>query len=197
MKKWRLFALLIMCICLLAGCKKAYTTLSGNVETNTILVKEDGKVQTAIVEDFDKEYYDQDTLKAFIEATVSDFNTLTGENTVKVGSLKINDEVAKVLFTYKDMDTYASFNDVEAKFMTVEEADANNLLPETFYDVKGTEEVSKSKILEKGKYKVIVLNEEYDVVVDGKIKYYSGAVPINSKTVQTTGKETSIIVFKP
>lgn len=198
MKKTKLFALFVLCIFIFAGCNKSNATLSlGEIERNTLFITEDGNVQTAVVEDFDKDYYEEEALKEFIDTTVEEYNQSAGEDAIQINSVRIKDKIAGIVLTYKDVDTYALFNEVDAKFMTVEEAGKQGLLPEVFYNSKGSEKISSSEVMENGNYKVIILNEKYDVAVNGKIKYYSGALPLNSKTVQTTGEDVSVIVFKP
>lgn len=197
MKKLRLFTLFILCLSLLAGCKKGNLSLSlGDLNKNTIYVDDNGNTETVIVDDFEKDYYDKDELESFINEEITKYNGVYGEDAVKLNDLDVKDMKVKAAFSYKDMDTYASFSRMDAKFMTVKEAENQGLLPQTMLHARDGKEVDKSEILEKAEYKVVVLNEKYDVLVDGKIKYYTAALPINSRTVQTTGEETAVIVFK-
>jgi hypothetical protein len=174
MKKLKLFTLFLAFLFVLTGCKNADTSLiAGKIKTNTILIKDNGQVQAAIVDNFDKDYYDKEELKNYIDTEIKVYNDLAGENTVKLNSFKIKYKVVNLILSYKNMEQYAKFNGVDAQLMTVEEAESKGLLPFTFINANNNETVYKKKILEKGKYKVIILNEKYDVKVVGNIKYYS------------------------
>jgi hypothetical protein len=198
MKKLKLFTLVFIFLFVLAGCKNADTSLiAGKVKVNTILINEDGGIQTAVVEKFDKAYYNKDELKKYIDTEVKVYNDMAGDQAVKLGSFLVKNNQASLVLTYKNMEQYAKFNDVDAQFMSVEEAESKNLLPYLFVNAKNNEKVGKDTVLEKGTYKVIILNEKYDVKVDGTVKYYSNAEPLNSSMVQTKGKKTSVIIFKP
>jgi hypothetical protein len=198
MKKLKLFTLVFIFLFILVGCKNAYSSLKlDNIKTSTILVKGNGEVQAAVVEKFNKSYYDKDDLKNYINTEIKLFNDFAGSNVVKLGKFQVKDNVSSLLITYKNMEQYAKFNHIDAQYMTVEEAESKSLLPFTFKNAKNNEDIGKDKVLEKEKYKVLILNEKYDVKVDGKIKYYSNAEPLNSEMVHTSGKKTSVIIFKP
>lgn len=198
MKKIKLCAILFMCIIVLAGCNKSAASLNANeIKVNTLLIRNDGIVQSAIVEDFDKDYYSKTELSDFIDDQITDYNTTVGEDAVEKDSFEVKDGTAKVVFTYGTMKDYEDFNEVEAYYLTSEEAKTNKLVPDTLTDTKEGKSVSKEEALDNEDYKVIIVTEELDVVIEGKVLYYSNGILLNNTTVQSQKDGYTVIVYKP
>lgn len=200
MKKQVMGILLVFSIFLLVGCKKeepeGFSLSAGDVQVNTLLIGKDGSVQSSLVEEFDKDYYDKDELKSFIDTEIEKYTKVHGEGSVLVHSLEQKENVVSVVFDYHTMEDYERFNHVEAKYYTMEQAIEADVIPESMMIVDKDGEISKTEVEKKEKYKVIVVNEELDIVVNGTIQYYENAAVLNKTTVQSTGDGTSVIVFK-
>jgi hypothetical protein len=183
---------------MLAGCKREEIVLSvDNVKTNTVLVNKDGTVRAATVETFDKNYYSLSELKDFVTEKIKKYNSEAGAEAVLLDSLEIKDGNAVMILKYTSLDHYNQFNKVEAVLAKVTEIqNADVTLPDTFINVKNGAEVSKDIALENEKYKVLVMNENTNIMVEGTIKYYSNVVLVNSTTAEASQDGTSVIIFK-
>ena len=61
MRKVTLVLLGTLLLLVMTGCGKNKVSITAeDVTTNTLVIKEDNKVQSSIVEDFDKEYYSKE-----------------------------------------------------------------------------------------------------------------------------------------
>lgn len=197
MKRIQIITLLIMCTCLLAGCKNGISSLKvDDIKVNTLLVKEDGSLQAGIVEDFNKDYYSKEELTQFIEESVSDYTKTAGEEAAVMDSLEVKGEKVNVIFHYATVKDYATLNEVETDIMTAEVAVADERMPDSFVAAKDSATVEKEKALGKKEYKVIVVNEPMDVIVQGNVVYYANGILVNKTTVQSSDKGATIIVYK-
>lgn len=197
MKKLQITMLLVLCACLLAGCKKGNPSLKADdIKTNTLLVRNNGTVQSCFVEDFDKDYYSEDELNQFIQSAISEYAKTAGEKAVVMNSFKVNDKKAKATFTYTSIENYATFNNVEADVLSVEEAVSDERVPDTFVSAKRSDSVDKEKALSKKEYNVVIVNEPLDVIVDGTVVYYSNGLLLDDETVQSSSEGSTIIVYK-
>lgn len=197
MKKGRVLGLLVICLYILSGCSgKTVSLLDSDVQVNTFLFRKDGTIQSSIVEDFGKDYYKVSELKDFVDSKVAEYNKKVNEGAVTVDFLEVEDDTAVVIFTYASLEDYCAFNDAEAKQVTVAEAEEQKLLPKSLTSAKDASSVEKDTVLKKDKYKVLILNEKYNVIVQGTVKYFSGAQLLNNTTVQTKSNETSVVIYK-
>jgi hypothetical protein len=70
-------------------------------------------------------------------------------------------------------------------------------LPSTLINAKNDSLASTEEILQNEKYKILVLNEPYNIVVDGKVKYYSeNAVYVDENTIQGAAEGMTVVVFR-
>lgn len=197
MKKALYILLLITCIPILTGCKKNLDLTLENTDRSTLLVKEDGKIQAAILDVFDKDYYDITEFTQFINQEVESYNEKNGEGTIILDEVdKINNQVILIL-TYNSIKDYTSFNHVEGDLLSVQDAKSSDLnLPEIFYNKKGAS-LSKEEALEKDKNFVFYLKENIKVLVNGKIQYHSNGDLISKSEVQATEDDVTFIIYKP
>lgn len=199
MKRRMLCILLLLSICMvMCGCsKKADKVLNAEeVETNTIMIGSDGSIQSAIVESFDKDYYKQDELEAFIKKEIDSYNANAGSDVVVMNSLQIVEGTVRVVFQYKDIASYAQFNNVEAKLVTMEEAITAGMLPDLLKTAKDNQTVAKSEAEKNKKLKVAVISESLNVTVNGNVKYFSEGALLHTDTVQTNGENDSVIIYQ-
>ena len=197
MKKWKLYACLTLCTLLFTGCADANLNLKAEeLEKNTLSINRSGEVCSGIVESFDKSYYDKAELKQYLKDATDSYNSSMGKDLVSVDSFLVEDKTAKVVFKYKSMEDYKALNEVEADYFTVEEAIKQKVFPGKLKQVKDGEDVSKKTVETNSNYHVLVLNEEYDVRVSGKIYYYVNCTVYNNKSVHTSAEKTSFIVYK-
>lgn len=193
----------------LSGCGKA----SMDVDANTLYVGSDGKLTEVIVEDFGKDYYDEDELKTYIDDAVESYQSESGKSDVAVKKYEVKDQIAKLLMEYDSSDSYAAFNKTEIYVGTVLKAqaagyefDVNFYTPEQSGEEsaktedaqdESTEEVaantgdaavsvSADTVLGEDNNRVLILKQDTNVQVKGEILYVSDHVKV-------TGKNTAAV----
>ncbi len=199
MKKITLCTILILLFVMLVGCKKKDIVISANdVRTATVLVNGDGTLQAATIETFDKDYYSLSELENFINEQVNVYNQNEGENRIVLHSLELVNGNAILILNYASVTDYASFNQVEANYSTVGEINTSGItLPDSFVSTSDGGFASKELVLKHEKYGVFAINENIDVLVNGKIQYYSNGVLADKSKLQTTSDGMAYIIFKP
>lgn len=156
---------------LLTGCGKSL-----EADRDTVYVQKKGSVTSAAIADFDKDYYDEEELKKYIDERVADYQEQHGEDSISIDEFSVEEGVAKLYINYKGWEEYQDFNEVTLFSGTVPQAlaegfDFNAEFTEiTDGEAAGT--VSKDKITDTDA-KVIILSEKVDVKVDGTIQYVS------------------------
>lgn len=197
MKRRKLYIASAMTVMLLTACgQKSLKLTAGDVQTSTMLVGKNGNIQSEIIETFDKSYYKEEELKEYLEDTAELYNESEGKGKVELSSMLVKDETASAVLTYETMEDYQALNGVEAVNISLSEGE--RLLPSVLEDLDG-KETEASAILEEekaGSYKLLLIEEEYDVVVEGDIKYYSNCVLIDNTKVHTSGTGISVIIYK-
>jgi hypothetical protein len=199
MKKLILCAIMLLFILGTAGCSKEDVKLTAdNVTTNTILAKSNGVLQVATIEEFNKPYYNLNELEDFIANEVAVYNKAAGEQKVTIEDVKLNDGKAVLLLTYSGMDQYANFNDAVAAYFNGGVSEVPLDLPATLVSEKNGSLASTQEIIGNNKLKILVMNEPYEIIVDGTIKYYSeNATYVDDNKVQGATEGMTIVVFKP
>ncbi|MDD3174673.1 MAG: hypothetical protein PHF63_13605 [Herbinix sp.] len=198
MKKLAFSTIILMLILAVAGCsgKEKYLK-ADDVTVSTMLAKANGKIQVATVEDFDKAYYNVKELQDFIDGQVASYNKKAGAEKITVNSVDGINKKAVMLLTYSGMDQYAAFNDVTAAYFNGGVVDNPLTLPTTLVNAKDETLASTEEVLQNEKYKILVLTEPYNIVVDGKVKFYSeNATLIDENEVKGGAEGMTIVVFK-
>lgn len=199
MKKLAFYTCILLLFIGAGGCSQREKKIDLNdITVSTILAKSTGEIQVATVEDFDKDYYNISELKDFINKEVSSYNKVAGADKITVNSVEEINNKAVMLLTYSGMDQYAAFNDVMAAYFNGGVEDNQLDLPNTLVTSKNKALASTEEVLKNEGYKVLVFNEPYNIMVEGKVKYYSeNATSIDSNEVQGAAEGTTIVVFKP
>lgn len=180
----------------LTACSKDIELTVENVENNTLVIREDDSLQVALVELFDKEYYDLEEFKSFISEEISNYNNKYGEASIVLDAIDKQEEKVVMILTYSNMEHYTLFNSVEGQLMGTNSATQGDItLPESFYTTKG-ESISAGQALEKDEYKVFAINENIRILVDGKIVYYYNGEYIDSQTLQSDNEEMTYLIYK-
>lgn len=198
MKKSILISLLCFMVVFLFGCSQDKKIDTKEVKTNTILIKNEGTVQAATVETFDKDYYNSTELETFITDKINEYNGANTADSIALGSLEVKDGSAILLLNYKSLSDYNNFNESGVVFSTVETAKSGTLtLPEVFVSASDGAYVAPEVALKNNKYKVIVIKDNTEVVVDGKIKYFTNGKLLSKSRFQAGGERESVVIYKP
>ena len=191
MKKFGIFAALILFISMISGCsQKAF-----EADEDTIYVEDKGSVIGVIVEDCDKDYYNSEELESIINEEIAAYNESVGEGSVAIDTFEVKDKVVKVFTNYKTGIDYEEFNGVEFFSGTIAEAlEAGYEFDTDLLDRNG-EKISKDELLEKKAYKVVILEEIITVQVDGKILYHSENTEVKADDKAYVIEETEELAY--
>ncbi|MBH1939458.1 hypothetical protein I5677_00960 [Mobilitalea sibirica] len=199
MKKITISIILLLFIISLTGCNKKEVNITAeDITSNTILVKSNGELQVAFVEDFDKSYYNLSELDEFVKKEISLYNQQAGSEEIEIKDLLLRDGKAIMLLTFSGMAHYSAFNDVSAAYFNADMDNVALSLPEQFISAKDGSLVDRDSAMNNGKYKVVVLYEPFDIIVEGSVKYYSENVTLaaNNK-VQSNSEDMTVVIYKP
>lgn len=172
MKKFRSAVIIAAVAVLLTGCSNPITTLTMITrDRSTVYVQDNGKVAGIFFEKFDKEYYDEDELKEYIDREVSDQNARLGEKNVQISYFKVKNDLAKLGLMFADLESYNTFNTSNLVLGTTDEM-MERLKEEgisSFYTTDGKR--IKQKDMELEDTYTLLVDENIQVKIDGKILY--------------------------
>ena len=174
MRKTLNFLAVLSMAFLLSGCGQRFEPTE-----STIFITSKGLVQSAVIESFDKSYYDFDELYEAVEKEVKAYCLDKNEEVVTISSLVEENDSITLLMDYQTVEDYVKFNDVLLFSGTFSEAAAAGYLPEELYDVEGNSvEVDLESL---GDLNVIVTEESVCIQTSSNIKYVSDNATILDK----------------
>ena len=150
-------------LCLIAAVLAAVLTACGgelDADRNTVYVQKKGKITEATVEPFDKGYYNQEELEAYVRERVENYAAEHGEKSVEMDKFEVADGVATLHINYAGYQDYADFNGVKMFAGTVPQALAAG------FDFN-------TEFLADDTYKAVILSTKADVKVDGTVLFVS------------------------
>lgn len=167
-----------------------------DVQENTIALQRNGKILEAAVESFDQSYYDQEELNTYVQNAVDDYTTEHGKKSVSVTDSKVEEKKAYLTLQYENAETFSDFTGIECFSGSIVEAQSAgydfNLDFYPVTDGKAEDKTVKgSTLLEDDDLKVLIVKENSDLIVPGKIAYVSteGTEVTSEKQVNVTQKE--------
>lgn len=168
--------LMITLLVLLCGCAEQKVA----ADTTTVFVHKNGKITDAIVEDFGQSYYDASELQTMMNKEITAYNQTTGNvNSAVLSNFEVADGIAKAYIDFASAEDYGAFNQTDCFFGTVADAyEAGYDLDVPLKSVSGDETLDKNALLEKGNYKLLLIEEHVDVETYKKILYKSANVDI-------------------
>ena len=174
MRKSLSFLLILSMAFLLSGCEQEFEPTE-----STIFITSKGVVKSAIMESFDKSYYDFDELYEAVEKEVKAYCLDKNEEAVTISSLVEENDSVALLMDYQTVEDYVEFNETLLFSGTFSEAATAGYLLEELYDVEGNSiEVDTESLAD---LKVIVTEESVCIQTSGRIKYVSDNVTILDK----------------
>lgn len=189
MRRMKSLLLLAVSVLMLCGCSMRFSA-----EENAIYVNKSGKIVSAIVESFDKEYYDAEELEGILDQSVVEYNAENGKNSIEVDSFKVGNGQIKVIMNYSSWADYAHFNDVEFFAGQLSDIQGKNYGRNiSFVSKDGTETVEFDKI--DGDYYVILLEEKIVVQTSGKIAYVSDNVSVEGEKLARVKEDASGLAY--
>lgn len=174
MKKSFNVSLVLAAALLVTGCGGKFEPTE-----STVFITSEGAVQSAIMESFDKAYYDFDELSEDVEKEVKSYCLDKNEEAVTVESLTQEGDTVSLFMNYQTVEDYAAFNEVLLFTGTYTEAVEAGYVPEELYDAEGqSAELDSEKL---GDLKVVVTEESICIQTSGKIQYTSDNVTVVDK----------------
>lgn len=174
MKKSLNFLLVLAIISLLTGCGNKFEPTE-----STIYITSKGVVQSAIMESFDKAYYDFEELTEDIEKEVKSYNLDVNEEVITIESLTQGNGDVTLIMEYQTVEDYTAFNEVILFNGTYEEAIKAGYVAEELFDTEGQSGDLDEEELKK--LNVLVTEESVCIQTSGKIRYVSDNVTILDK----------------
>ncbi|MBQ8857422.1 MAG: hypothetical protein IJ024_04665 [Lachnospiraceae bacterium] len=174
MKKSLSFGLILAAGLLLTGCGGKFEPTE-----STVYITSKGTVQSAIMESFDKAYYNFEELSGDVEKEVKSYCLDKNEEAITVESLTQEGDQVTLIMNYQTVEDYTAFNEVLLFDGTYAEAVEEGYVPEELFDAEG--QSVNLDMEELGEYKVVVTEESVCIQISGKIKYTSDNVTIVDK----------------
>ena len=167
-----------------------------DVQENTIALQRNGKILEAAVESFDQSYYDQEELNTYVQNVVDDYTAEHGKKSVSVTDSKVEEKKAYLTLQYENAETFSDFTGIECFNGSIVEAQSAGYdFDLDFYPVTDgkadTKTVKGSTLLDDDDLKVLIVKENSDLIVPGKIVYVSadGTEVTSEKQVNVTQKK--------
>ncbi len=167
-----------------------------DVQENTIALQRNGKILEAAVESFDQSYYDQEELDTYVQNAVDDYTAEHGKKSVSVTDSKVEEKKAYLTLQYENAETFSDFTGIQCFSGSIVEAQSAGYdFDLDFYPVTDgkadTKAVKGSTLLDDDDLKVLIVKENSDLIVPGKIAYVSteGTEVTSEKQVNVTQKE--------
>ena len=174
MKKSLNLCFVLMSVLFLAGCSQKFEPTE-----STIFVTSKGAVKSAVIESFDKAYYNFDELSGDIEKAVQDYCSAKNEGAIVVESMTQENDMVTLQMQYESAAVYSDFNDMILFSGTLSEAAAAGYPIGELYDTAGQPaEITEE---EKSTLKVVITEENIFIQTSGKILYASDNVTMIDK----------------
>ena len=194
----------LICLCLLCLVFLLTACSEKIPEENTIAVDKKGVVTYTVEEEFGKDFYEAEGLRADIEEEVADYNRNFGSDPLTLKSLEVEDGTATMQLQFAEAryyeDYYGAYFGGTLFVGTIEEArDAGYNLDGEFLGADGSltdiSQLSKPESL-----KVLITSEALKIQVPGEIQCVSpsGSVVLVDKKEAAVSEEAgqAIIIYK-
>ncbi len=142
---------------------------------NAVVITEEGKLISYMVDTFDKDYYDAEELAAMAmreaETFSAEVNLAEGAEMIVQGAEMWPDtKQVALIIEFANAESYGTYYGVETFYGTVSEAQgAGWSLSGKLMDTKKEETLSDEKIAKNGEKMIFISSHEVDIRVPGKI----------------------------
>lgn len=193
------------------GCGKSKIgDITVSAGESAIYIKEDGTLSYAICESFQEDYYDKGELKDIIKEEIDEYNaglSASQLDSAKLEYFKEKDDVVTAIIEFKQIKDFVNYiKDYNGKgedeifigdmATAVEEGFKISGKFSVVENGNPTEETVKGAEVKKSEDKLILLNEQMIVQVEGSIQYISENCTIKDGIVTVTDDETAYIIYK-
>lgn len=180
MRKKLVCCTVLLCVLYLTGCGS-----DKKVKENTLYVKNNGKIVGALFEKLDKDYYKDEELSDWILAELDSYNKENGKKTLKLRECEVGYDQARVSISYASIEDYADFNQVVAFEGTIAEAQKEGYtFTGEFKSTSDKPAITNKEINGSKEYKVLILEESQQLVMEEKILYVNEVVQVNDDNIK-------------
>ncbi len=179
---------------LLNGCNIKQPDTWKPQEPDAISVSSDGSLTETIKESLNEAYYDADELETMIRSSVEEYNQSNGEDSVKIKSLKNQDDTVTLKLKYASGKDFASFNNLEFYQGSIINAQLEGYLFDvSFYQIQDGEVkgavVDVTEVFNDMSADVLIVQAPLEVHVDGDVTFIStNAQILSDSTVNANGQ---------
>lgn len=190
--------LMLLTAFLIVGCQARKVDLTEKkMEHATLVIKEDGTYQSGVVSSFEEDYYSVDRLSSYVSEQIEEYKKEHSGADIEITKVEAKEQKASVVLTFKKLEDYSGFNDVEVLYGTVQQLMGAGGWPSEFTYVKKGNTIAASDL--KGEDTALIVTphiEATDIVVEGEVLYVSGGILLNDNTYQIEAGATGCIVYK-
>lgn len=177
MKKLSQLIVVLMAAVMMVGCANASVAEQGN----TVQIEKDGSITGTLADVLDQSYYDAEELKSMIVEEIAEANNSQGSAAVELSDYKCDDAGnVKVKIKYTNSEAYMAFNG--GTFFSGDAVTAKDTygLNGNFLNVQDGKLTTDEAVVAEDA-KVVVLSENLNVYVPGKIVAITDNVEITGK----------------
>lgn len=218
MKKIRIALAAVLAAVLLFGCAGKGTASAFSPEQSSIFVSREGRFLSAAVEAYDsKDYYSEETLRAFAQASIDEYNQNAGRpDAVTLESCTMKNGKASLILEYASGDDLVQFaGDYQSPAEAAEDykdgvnqvtalhvasvadlASDGEFAQAAFLNSKNQNPAAYETVTKNGDAHVVMVEGESIIQTEGKILFITQGTSMVSNTTAQTPEGRSYIVFK-
>ena len=105
------FLRVVLVFAVLLGLTACFKKQTGDFKPNenSIYIKRDGTLESAIISGSQQAYYNVDGLKAFVQKEIDEYNLAKGAQAVSIVSAEVENNVIKLILSYSDAASMLEF----------------------------------------------------------------------------------------
>ncbi len=209
MKKRKAVLAAVIAAGMLTGCLGRSGSNALNAESSRIFVTGDGVLQTATVETYaEKDYYNAEELKAYLEEAALAYNKAHGEGAVTLDSCSMEKGTARMIFNYKSGDDLSGFayeyEDKDNQVDSISVHAFSEILGQSetegisFLKASDGKPAEKKELSHREQSHAVVVESKHPVTIqtEGKLLFVSDNVVIKDQNTVQTAEGKSYIIFK-
>lgn len=194
--------ILVLCIAFIGcGCGEDTEEKYRKADKNTLFIASDLTVVCTIIDSLDKEYYDAEELRTFIDSEIQKYNYSILTEAVSLIDLSVNETAGvRLILKYGSAGHYTAFNQEMLFIGTIAEAmEAGYDFDTPFYKYDSLDEVALADAVYNVSDYVVIMEPTTDMVINvpEKIKFIGADVEkIDKATAQVKENCRSYIIYE-
>lgn len=195
----RVCVILVLCIAFI-GCGEDAEEKYRKADKNTLFIASDLTVVCTVTDLLDKEYYDAEELRTFIDSEIQKYNYSILTEAVSLIDLSVNETGVRLILKYDSAGHYTAFNQETLFIGTIAEAMEEGYDFDTpFYKYDSFGEAALADAVYNVSDYVVIMEPTTDMVINapGKIKFIGADVEkIDKATAQVKENCRSYIIYE-